>query len=97
MFVAAIAHFFAFSHKPFIDRTADDPNCCRSFLSMWDVSDVKDDVIEHVKVVGKHLLVLIWAALSEKVPLNDSKCTDSDHPVHAQSIVWGFACHSYIL
>lgn len=52
MFIAAVAHFFAFSHKPFIDRTVDDPNCCRSFLSMWDVSDVKDDVIEHVKVVG---------------------------------------------
>lgn len=52
MFFAAVAHFFAFSHKPFIDRTVEDPNCCRSFLSMWDVSDVKDDVIEHVKVVG---------------------------------------------
>lgn len=52
MFIAAVAHFFAFSHKPFIDRTAADPNCCSSFLSMWDVSDVKDDVIEHVKVVG---------------------------------------------
>ena len=56
MFIAAVAHFFAFSHKPFIDRTVDDPNCYRSFLSMWDVSDVKDDVIEHVKVVGKYLL-----------------------------------------
>ena len=53
MFIAAVAHFFAFSHKPFIDRTVDDPNCCNSFLSMWDVSDVKDDVIEHVKVVGE--------------------------------------------
>ena len=55
MFFAALAHFFAFSHKPFIDHTVDDQNCCRSFLSMWDVSDVKDDVIEHVKVVGKCL------------------------------------------
>ena len=26
-----------------------------------------------------------------------AKCTDSDHPAHAQSITWAIALHSYIL
>lgn len=53
MFFAAIAHYFSFSHKPFIDQSAQTGgNCCQSFLSMLDVSDVKDDVLEHVKVIG---------------------------------------------
>ncbi|XP_053399319.1 transmembrane protein 184C-like [Mercenaria mercenaria] len=52
MFLAAIMHYFAFSHKPFIDHSAEQGNCCQSFVSMWDVSDVKDDVVEHVKVIS---------------------------------------------
>lgn len=52
MFLAAIMHYFAFSHKPFIDPGAEQGNCCRSFASMWDVSDLKDDVVEHVKVIS---------------------------------------------
>ncbi|CAI9732327.1 Hypothetical predicted protein [Octopus vulgaris] len=52
MFLAAVAHYFSFSHKPFIDMTVDHANCCTSFMSMWDISDVRDDIIEHVRVVG---------------------------------------------
>lgn len=52
MFLAAVMHYFAFSHKPFIDHSHEQGNCCQSFLSMWDVSDVKDDVVEHVKVIS---------------------------------------------
>ncbi|KAL4229930.1 hypothetical protein ACF0H5_010321 [Mactra antiquata] len=53
MFLAAVMHYFAFSHKPFIDPNAEQGNCCQSFLSMWDVSDLKDDVVEHVQVIKK--------------------------------------------
>ncbi|XP_052252275.1 transmembrane protein 184C-like [Dreissena polymorpha] len=51
MFIAAIMHYFAFSHEPFVNTEAPQGNCCQSFASMWDVGDVKDDVLEHVKVV----------------------------------------------
>lgn len=51
MFIAAIAHYYSFSHKPYINE--DQPqDCCRSFLSMWDVSDVRDDIVDHVRTVG---------------------------------------------
>ncbi|XP_056011831.1 transmembrane protein 184C-like isoform X2 [Ostrea edulis] len=53
MFLAAIAHYYSFSHKPFIRSDNENVSCFTSFLSMWDVSDMRDDVIEHVKVIGK--------------------------------------------
>lgn len=55
MFVAAIAHYYSFSHKPFIvtDAGVTPPNCCEAFMSMWDVSDMRDDVLEHAKIIGK--------------------------------------------
>ena len=55
MFIAAIAHYYSFSHKPFIIESDDGPrqsNCYEAFLSMWDVSDMKDDVLEHAKILG---------------------------------------------
>jgi len=51
MFFAAIAHYVSFSHKAYVDMAADQPNCCESFLHMWDVSDVKQDLQEHLGVV----------------------------------------------
>lgn len=74
MFVAAIAHYYSFSHKPFINDEAEQTNCCRSFFSMWDVSDMKDDVVEHVKVIGKTVTKTISRSKlqnneSERMPL----------------------------
>ncbi|KAJ8297755.1 hypothetical protein KUTeg_024286 [Tegillarca granosa] len=74
MFVAAIAHYYSFSHKPFINDEAEQTNCCRSFFSMWDVSDMKDDVVEHVKVIGKTVTKTISRSKlqnkeSERTPL----------------------------
>ena len=54
MFLAAIAHHYAFSYKAYVDLAAEQPNCCQSFCQMWDVSDVKDDVHEHFGVMGKN-------------------------------------------
>lgn len=34
MFLAAIAHHYAFSHKAYVDMAADQPNCCESFCQM---------------------------------------------------------------
>ncbi|PAA49046.1 hypothetical protein BOX15_Mlig005766g1 [Macrostomum lignano] len=52
MFLAALAHYFSFSHKPYVDPGAPSQNCCRSFLSMWDVSDVGQDFVEHINHVS---------------------------------------------
>jgi ABC-type Fe3+-siderophore transport system permease subunit len=51
MFFAAIAHHYAFSYRAYVDMAAEQPNCCESFLQMWDVSDVKQDFQEHMGVV----------------------------------------------
>ncbi|KAI8440444.1 hypothetical protein MSG28_001744 [Choristoneura fumiferana] len=54
MFLAAIAHHYSFSYKPFVSRHEHEssPSCLGSFLAMWDVSDVKRDISEHLGVVG---------------------------------------------
>uniref|UniRef100_A0A2C9JV03 Transmembrane protein 184C n=1 Tax=Biomphalaria glabrata TaxID=6526 RepID=A0A2C9JV03_BIOGL len=53
MFLAAVAHYFSFSHKPFVNPAAEQQNCCDSFLSMWDVRDVTGDVAEHARFLGR--------------------------------------------
>ncbi|XP_018023003.1 transmembrane protein 184C [Hyalella azteca] len=51
MFIAAVAHHFAFSYKPYIDSDFEGSHCCTAFLLIWDVSDVRSDIREHVSVV----------------------------------------------
>ena len=53
MFIAAVAHHYAFSYKPYIDPEYETSNCCHAFLLIWDVSDVRSDIREHVHVVRK--------------------------------------------
>ncbi|XP_045491984.1 transmembrane protein 184C [Colias croceus] len=52
MFLAAIAHHYSFSYKPYVSPLDPSPSCLGSFLAMWDVSDVKRDISEHLGVVG---------------------------------------------
>ncbi|XP_071950957.1 transmembrane protein 184C-like [Antedon mediterranea] len=51
MFLAAIAHYYSFSYKPYKN---DGPRSrfFSNFKKMWDMSDVKKDIAEHVTVVG---------------------------------------------
>ena len=55
MFFAAIAHYFSFPHRPYIDPTQERNvgNFFSSLRSMFDLDDVTDDVRDHVRVVGK--------------------------------------------
>nr|CAD7197305.1 unnamed protein product [Timema douglasi] len=55
MFLAAVAHHYSFSYKPYINILAGDQSCCTAFLAMWDVSDVQRDIKEHLGVVGSSL------------------------------------------
>ncbi|TGZ60757.1 hypothetical protein CRM22_008359 [Opisthorchis felineus] len=52
MFFAALAHHFSFSHLPYVDQRAPNVDCCTSWWSMWDVSDMRRDLFEHVRHVG---------------------------------------------
>lgn len=52
MFLAAIAHHFSFTYKPYM-QDAEEVSCFDSFLAMWDISDVRADISEQVRNVGK--------------------------------------------
>ena len=54
MFFAAIAHYYSFSHKPYVDYALGYQNIGHSFKAMFDVSDVRDDVVHHVRTVSKY-------------------------------------------
>ena len=47
MFLFAVAHYFVFSHKPYIDPAAAQVPCIAACLRMLDVRDVAGDVKEH--------------------------------------------------
>ncbi|XP_055465085.1 transmembrane protein 184C [Psammomys obesus] len=52
MFLAAIAHHYSFSYKPYVHE-AEEGSCFDSFLAMWDLSDIRDDISEQVRRVGR--------------------------------------------
>lgn len=62
MFLAAIAHHFSFSYKPYI-REAEEGSCFDSFMAMWDISDVRADISEQVRNVGRFLLGLYFVLI----------------------------------
>ena len=51
MMVAALAHLFAFSHRPFIDLAAINDSWCLSFRRVLDTSDERSDVTDHLRQV----------------------------------------------
>ncbi|KAH8279720.1 hypothetical protein KR054_003088 [Drosophila jambulina] len=60
MFIAAVAHIYSFPHHPFHINSPqywNNPNhsWCRAFLSMMDISDMQEDVTEHLGVVSSSL------------------------------------------
>lgn len=64
MFLAAVAHHYSFSYKPYVNDAAEHRSCCDAFLAMWDLSDVHSDVKEHIGVVGKIYIFFICLNLS---------------------------------
>ncbi|KAL7741900.1 hypothetical protein ACLKA6_012114 [Drosophila palustris] len=60
MFIAAVAHIYSFPHHPFHINSPqywNNPNhsWCRAFLSMMDISDMQEDVTEHLGVVSSSI------------------------------------------
>ncbi|XP_011299515.1 transmembrane protein 184C [Fopius arisanus] len=54
MFLAAVAHHYSFSYKPYVNLAQGEP-WWDAFRAMWDVSDVHNDIKEHFSVVGSSL------------------------------------------
>ncbi|XP_076427943.1 transmembrane protein 184C-like [Peromyscus maniculatus bairdii] len=52
MFLVAIAHYHFFSYKPYMQE-ADEGSFFDSFLAMWDVSDIRDDISEQIRHMGR--------------------------------------------
>ncbi|XP_067621980.1 transmembrane protein 184C isoform X3 [Eurosta solidaginis] len=60
MFIAAVAHIYSFPHHPFHINSPQywnnpNHNWCRAFLSMMDISDMQQDVTEHLGVVSSSI------------------------------------------
>uniref|UniRef100_A0A668VUY0 Transmembrane protein 184C n=1 Tax=Oreochromis aureus TaxID=47969 RepID=A0A668VUY0_OREAU len=55
MFLAAIAHHFSFTYKPYVQE-AEEVSCLDSFRAMWDISDVRADISEQVRNVGRTVM-----------------------------------------
>ncbi|KAL7306845.1 hypothetical protein TKK_0001006 [Trichogramma kaykai] len=54
MFLAAVAHHYSFSYKAFANSSQNQA-WWDAFRQMWDVSDVHNDIKEHLGVVGSSL------------------------------------------
>lgn len=55
MLIAAVAHHFTFTYKPYVTAEHNIP-WYRSFRTMLDVSDVRDDITNHVREVGQRVI-----------------------------------------
>lgn len=60
MFIAAVAHIYSFPHHPFHINSPQywnnpNNNWCRAFLSMIDITDIQEDVTEHLGVVSSSI------------------------------------------
>lgn len=84
MFLAAIAHHYTFSYKPYVQE-AEEGSCFDSFLAMWDVSDIRDDISEQVRHVGRTVMGHPRKKffLRIKIKMNIQACCHHHHKMHS--------------
>ncbi|XP_022673131.1 transmembrane protein 184C-like isoform X2 [Varroa destructor] len=58
MFLAAIAHHYTFSYKPYLSDRFGNISFIQSLLAMVDVSDVTSDMQQHIRVIGNSVTSL---------------------------------------
>lgn len=81
MFIAAIAHHYSFPHKPFhsnIPHYGSDTNFLNAFLSMWDITDIQQDVTEHIGVVGSSLVRRLRGRNAYHMPRGTTSASEAD-------------------
>ncbi|XP_046748783.1 transmembrane protein 184C [Diprion similis] len=95
MFLAAVAHHYSFSYKPFVNL-AQSQVWWDAFRAMWDVSDVHNDIKEHLGVVGSSLSRRIrgrssyhqtWGSATERTSLLPQAQVPSAQSAPASSFV----------
>lgn len=88
MFIAAVAHYYVFSHTPFVDPDAPSYPCWASFRSMFDMSDVRQDVTDHVRVVGRSVKDTVLRTMPRKANQNvNERVRLLDKPSHAEPVI----------
>ncbi len=86
MFIAAVAHYYVFSHTPFVDPDAPSYPCWASFRSMFDMSDVRQDMTDHVRVVGRSVKDTVLRTMPRKMNTNE-RIRLLDNPSNAQPVI----------
>lgn len=71
MFIAAVAHHWSFSYRPYVDYAQEQHGCCFAFLHMWDVSDVRRDFAEHIHVIGNSMRRRVGGGGGRLTPYED--------------------------
>lgn len=71
MFIAAVAHYYVFSHTPFVNPDLPSYPCWASFRSMFDVSDVRQDMTNHVRLVGRSVKDTMLRTMPRKMTQNE--------------------------
>lgn len=65
MLIAAIAHIFVFSHKPFIDEQRRSNPMFYSFSRIVDMTDERTDVADHFRQIGNRMKN-IWTSSQQQ-------------------------------
>ena len=88
MFIAAVAHYYVFSHTPFVDPDAPSYPCWASFRSMFDMSDVRQDVTDHVRVVGRSVKDTVLRTMPRKANQSvNERVRLLENPSHVQRTI----------
>ncbi|XP_028400020.1 transmembrane protein 184C-like [Dendronephthya gigantea] len=87
MFIAAVAHYYVFSHTPFVDPNAPSYPCWASFRSMFDMSDVRQDMTNHVRVVGRSVKDTVLRTMPRKTQNQNERIRLLDNPSNAQPTI----------
>jgi hypothetical protein len=86
MFIAAVAHYYVFSHTPFVDPDAPSYPCWASFCSMFDMSDVRQDMTDHVRVVGRSVKDTVLRTMPRRMNQNE-RIRLLDNPSTVQPVI----------
>ncbi|XP_056649204.1 transmembrane protein 184C [Diorhabda sublineata] len=82
MCLASIAHHYSFSYEQYL--TADSPSrgqsCFYSFLAMWDMSDVRTDVREHLGIVSSSISRRIRGKSMYSIPRGEDEYSNLVSP-----------------
>ncbi|CAG9823102.1 unnamed protein product [Phaedon cochleariae] len=90
MCLAAIAHHYSFSYEQYAvqgagGRQQGGAGCCSAFLAMWDISDVRTDIREHLGIVGSSISRRIRGRGTYTVPRGEDEYAHLVSPRGAHS------------